>query len=330
MEKSISIEKGKSMIKKISINNFRSHKNTELELCDGVNCIIGLPDSGKTNVIRAINWVLTNRPLGFRFHSDFSNDPTIVSIEFDDGEVTLGKSKSKSIYSHNDVKLEAVGSDVPDIILKQINMSELNIQSQMDKPFLICETSGEVAKIFNRISNLEKPDQAIASITTDINLTNKEIRSLTIKKEELTQSLIKYDKINQMKIDLSKLKEINAEYQQISDEINLLKKLMVDMNSLSAALKTSIDFEKAETELNKIAQCEKKINNMEREIEKIDENIHSLISAKKACDSIKNEFQIKQNEFSDFLKTITICPYCETCKEPIKKHNLDKLITIQL
>ena len=61
-------------IKSIEINNFRTHRNTKLEFAKGINALIGLPDSGKTNIIRFINWVLKNRPLGFKFHSDFTED----------------------------------------------------------------------------------------------------------------------------------------------------------------------------------------------------------------------------------------------------------------
>ena len=52
------------MIKEISIKNFQSHKDSHIELSDGVNIIVGASDSGKSSLIRAIKWLATNRPSG--------------------------------------------------------------------------------------------------------------------------------------------------------------------------------------------------------------------------------------------------------------------------
>lgn len=330
MEKSISITEGKSMIKKISIDNFRSHKNTELEFCEGVNCIIGLPDSGKTNIIRALNWVLTNRPRGFRFHSDFTKEPTIVAIEFDEGKIALAKTKAKSIYMHNDIELQSIGSDVPDVIQKQANMTELNSQFQMDNPFLICETPGEVAKVFNKISNLEKPDEAIASITTDINSTNKEIRSLILKQEQLQDDLKKYDNLVQMKKDLKEIQSLNKEYVYLEKNIYSLESLIESFNQISNILKQSIDFNKADKDLRDIEKLHENIYGIEAKVDAISEVVDSLQTYQKEIDNIKQKYKVAQNEYADFLKTIEVCPYCEACKEPISKHNLDKLIKKEL
>jgi len=49
------------MLKKISIQNFQSHKKTELDLVDGINVIYGLSQSGKSAILRALNWIIFNR-----------------------------------------------------------------------------------------------------------------------------------------------------------------------------------------------------------------------------------------------------------------------------
>jgi len=46
------------MINSLTIQNFQSHKNTTLEFDNGINIIIGQSDSGKTAIIRALNWVI--------------------------------------------------------------------------------------------------------------------------------------------------------------------------------------------------------------------------------------------------------------------------------
>lgn len=51
----------KRKIKSIIIKNFQSHANTELELCDGVNVILGNSDVGKTAILRALGWIFLDR-----------------------------------------------------------------------------------------------------------------------------------------------------------------------------------------------------------------------------------------------------------------------------
>ncbi len=50
------------MINSLSLKNFKSWKDTLLEFHKGVNAIVGTTDAGKSNVIRAIRWVVFNRP----------------------------------------------------------------------------------------------------------------------------------------------------------------------------------------------------------------------------------------------------------------------------
>ena len=59
------------MIQSLQINNFQSHKYSVMELHKGVNVIIGPSDSGKTTILRALRWLVWNRPSGDAFRSDW-------------------------------------------------------------------------------------------------------------------------------------------------------------------------------------------------------------------------------------------------------------------
>ena len=52
------------MIDKIKIENIQSHKNTELNLSNGINVIVGSSNNGKSAILRALYWAIYNRPLG--------------------------------------------------------------------------------------------------------------------------------------------------------------------------------------------------------------------------------------------------------------------------
>jgi len=319
------------MIKQLRIQNFRSHKDTKLEFVKGVNCIVGAPDSGKTNIIRAINWVLTNRPLGFRFHSNFTKDPTVVDIDFEDGhQISLIKSKSESGYVCNEKEFRAIGSDVPDEVSKISNLTELNLQTQMDKPFLICESPGEVAKVFNRVSKLEKPDLVIASLTTDINSKNKQIKILSVEKTEFEEKLKRFENLPQMKNDLNEIEQIENKRQKIKNEIDELFSIIENIETVKKTMENMIDVDKARKELENINKFYTEIFNKQMKYISLQDIIASAEEVEDKMQNMKMDYKDIQKDFGKFLKTIKICPYCEKCKEPISAHNLDKFIKVEL
>lgn len=240
------------MIDSIYIKNFRTHQNTQLKLSQGINVIIGDPGSGKTNIIRAVLWALTNRPLGFRFHSDFEKtDETAVRINFLEHEwIELTKNKKgggQYTTSLDANPLKAIGSDVPNSVSNLCNMSELNIQRQLDRHFLITSSASEVAKTFNRITKLEKIDKTVSLLTTDINSRNKNLKILVNDKQELESKIADMGNIEEMEndaniiLELQKdifdLKQKQKEIEERLGNIIALKEKLRKHKNLDAAIK---------------------------------------------------------------------------------------------
>lgn len=315
------------MIQKIDIKNFRSHKNTELEFVKGVNCIIGNPDSGKTNIIRAINWVLFNRPLGFRMHSDFVDDPTNVTIELSDGKVvSFTKSKSRSVYDCNGEELKAIGSDVPDEVKRILQMSELNIQRQLDKPFLICDSSGEVAKIFNRITRLEKPDKAVSLLTTDINSDNKKLKILVDQKNDLENRLEDLSDVEKMEKEMKKLVLEQQSLISMIDEISDLEDDIRTLESYEEFLKSFVSVSELEKVISSLEKVMEEMGELEFAIKEMEMGVELLEGNEKQVDYFKKAMKVKAKKYKDLLSTITVCPFCAECKEPLEKHNLTDVL----
>jgi len=141
-----------------------SHKASSLEFSEGVNVIVGATDSGKSAVIRALKWVLTNRPSGDSFCSSWGGD-TEVHIDFDNGQVSRIRSKKDNMYLlglHDEFK--AVKTDIPDEIAVALNMNDLNLQTQFESHFLLSKSAGEVAAHFNKVAHLDKIDLGLQNI----------------------------------------------------------------------------------------------------------------------------------------------------------------------
>ena len=156
------------MINKITIENFQSHKKSELDFVPGINVISGQSDNGKSAIIRAIKWAMTNRPTGDFMCSHWSRDdskkPTSVTLELDNCTVTRIKNKTKNTYVLDEQEFTAFGSEVPDVINKALNVESFNLQNQLDSPFLLSSSSGEVASYLNKIADLDIIDTSLSNI----------------------------------------------------------------------------------------------------------------------------------------------------------------------
>ena len=62
------------MLSCLSIENFQSHEHSFLEFSKGINVITGSSDSGKTAILRALYWIIWNRPQGDSFKSWWGGD----------------------------------------------------------------------------------------------------------------------------------------------------------------------------------------------------------------------------------------------------------------
>ena len=166
------------MITSIKIDNFQSHKTTELSLSRGVNVIIGPSDAGKSAILRALIWNLFNRPLGDEFRSHWNKD-TSVQIEFNDHNITRSKIKTTNHYIVDGQSLKAFGQEVPVEVLDAHNLDRtLNIQTQIDPFFLLQSSPGEVAKYFNQIAGLESIDKLNKNLSSHHRRIRQDIGSI--------------------------------------------------------------------------------------------------------------------------------------------------------
>jgi len=185
------------MIQQLELQNFQSHKKTTLNLHANVNAIVGESDTGKTAILRALNWLYYNRPSGVEFVSHWNQDdkgnpiePTYVRADFTpDCFVRRVREKALNGYDLNGQMMEAVKTDVPETLLPIFNISEVNIQRQMDAPFLLSESSGEVARFFNRIIRLDLIDRVLSRAEQMRRALKKDVEAAEAEEIRLTESL---------------------------------------------------------------------------------------------------------------------------------------------
>jgi len=249
------------MIDKIILKNFQSHQSSELDFHNGVTVITGSSNQGKTSVLRALNWVINNRPRGkgiIRRGEDLCE----VSLYANGRLIKRVRSKNENCYyfitNNDEIKFEALGGNIPEEIVSLLNIKEINIQEQLDPYFLVLDSPGKVGLYINSITKLDEVDRIISQLSS---LIRTEISTQTQLNVELQQiedeeriykdfDLKDFEKkvekycylvkdrrevlcleITSLKSTISMLKEVKDELHMISLPINIIE-LIEDSKSL--------------------------------------------------------------------------------------------------
>jgi DNA repair exonuclease SbcCD ATPase subunit len=224
------------MIKKLRLKNFQAHIDTELEFSDKVNAIIGSTDSGKSSIIRALNLVFTNRPSGVEF-INFNHSDCEVELETEKHKVIRKKNNKSGKDSINQYILDsnvlgAVGVQVPEEIEKGLNISNLNIQYQMDAPFLLSDPPPEIARYFNKVINLNIIDESLRKAEAEKRNIASDLRVLNEQKTKTEEELKRFELLPKMEAEVEALtvQEINvlSDMQKL-DTINSLLNSLEDL-----------------------------------------------------------------------------------------------------
>ena len=292
------------MIKSITIQNFQSHEKAKLEFHPGVNVIIGSSDSGKTAIIRALRWVIWNRPSGNTIQSHWGGD-TVVAIETEDAvKVIRSKGKIDKYISHvtgeEDMEFKAFGTSVPEEIVQFFNINEINLQRQFDSSFLLSETPGAVASHFNKIAHLDKIDSGLQKINSWIRELTSNIKYKEEQEKKSQEELTRYEHLDKFESEVEVLEEMSSQLTQYRSKYQKLLSLIESITDIK------VDIQVEEYDL----RCEKSLNAILTDIDK------------------KYKLQLQQEAIDNLLDVITNIQY--EIKEEEKLTDVGEPISIIL
>ena len=169
-------------IKRMTIVNFQSHENTEIDFDEaGFNAIVGETDMGKSSIIRAIRWCLYNEPNGTEMIR-IGENRCEVAIEFSNGNiVTRARDiKSAGIYSVYDAQTQkksdfkSFGRNIPIEVMNAHQIPKgANIADQLEGPFMLSSTAPERAAMIGSIVGTDIVDAAIGEASGEIAASQK-------------------------------------------------------------------------------------------------------------------------------------------------------------
>lgn len=224
------------MIKSLHIQNFQSHQDTFINFDAGFNVIKGLTDSGKSAVIRALGWVLYNRPAGSDFRSWFTKrggETRVTLTFFDDNVVSRVRSSTLNQYEVNGEVFKALRTDVPDAVKSVTRVEDVNLQPQHKHYFLLDETPGNISKAFNKVADLEVMDKALFEINSRIRKINDKHELSVEEVARLNNELEELDFISEMDSECTDIEKIESIVNIADVELIGLDDIIYDIQQLS-------------------------------------------------------------------------------------------------
>lgn len=149
------------MIEELLLVDFQNHRRLRLVL-GRVTVIVGDNGTGKSAVLRALRWLMTNQPLGEGFVGRWRKAPfALVKAKIDGRWVARKKGKGVNKYFIDGKQLKAFNRKPPQAVSDLCNVTDLNFQRQHDGAFGLSLGSSDAAKLLNSVVNLSSIDASL-------------------------------------------------------------------------------------------------------------------------------------------------------------------------
>jgi DNA repair ATPase RecN len=227
------------MIKSVSIQNFEAHEDTTIHFTDGMNSIVGLSNSGKSAIIRALMVVVDNEwskemvRTGYEFCR--------VKVETERGWVEAERGEKVNRWrckeGDNEIQLfQKVGTSVPELATKILGMgkrergngiSELpNFQTQLEKHYMLAEigdkkaTSNMIAVMMDNAIGLGGMEDLIKDFSADLLKDRKWLNEKQQEIVDLKSGIIDESIFSQYQKDVARIGELHEAVGSIDSDIS--------------------------------------------------------------------------------------------------------------
>lgn len=227
------------MIKSVSIQNFEAHEDTTIHFTDGMNSIVGLSNSGKSAIIRALMVVVDNEwskemvRTGYEFCR--------VKVETERGWVEAERGEKVNRWrckeGDNEIQLfQKVGTSVPELATKILGMgkrergngiSELpNFQTQLEKHYMLAEvgdkkaTSNMIAVMMDNAIGLGGMEDLIKDFSADLLKDRKWLNEKQQEIVDLKSGIIDESIFSQYQKDVDRIGELHEAVGSIDSDIS--------------------------------------------------------------------------------------------------------------
>ncbi|WP_461246469.1 AAA family ATPase [Treponema sp. R6D11] len=241
---------------KLILENFQSHRNTEIPF-EHFTVLMGISNSGKSAIIRGLQWLVFNRPTG----NSFINTTQMKNGKLEGYcKVVLELDELTKIVRYKDAKencyriykgkkvtsYEAIKTDVPEEVYKLLPLNQLNFQSQRDVDFLISLSDGESSRYIRQLCGLERLTDILKMAKTTIREVESLKKNTANDLQRCTDHLNNFRGFDKLHKKIENLEQGENKQGDRIAEITQLQKLERNINECKERLKIFIGFDDLE------------------------------------------------------------------------------------
>lgn len=305
------------MIKEIIIEGFESYAKQKLKLHRGLNVIVGDTDTGKSGIVRAIDWFSKNRPKGEPFRNEFLDDKENVKVEvsfFGKDKLKINREKGKKVnrYTIDEAEYKALRTDVPEEVKNISRINPVNIQGQhpSEQYFLLTDSPSQVAKKLNSVTGLSIMDKAQTECNSQVRSNNSKLKIYELEIEVTKKKLKELNWVDSAAISLKELekdkKALNLKQEQkdrLYAHLSILNRLdftpFVNLNKAKKALKSLVS---EKSKINTLTEKQNRVLSLTEQLHNIRIELDAykdMSEAKKTLKTLENlDERISNTEIS--------------------------------
>ena len=294
------------MLEKLQLDNFQTHERLRIVFDPHVTTIVGRSDVGKSAIIRALAWLMTNRPSGAGFVRH-RQGTAAVRLVIDGRKAQRIRGKDENSYVIDDKELKSFGTDVPEEIARLFNIADINFQGQLDPVFWLRDAPGQVSKNLNTIVDLDIIDITIGMLNTKLRKDNILLEEAVSREKTAKEELKRLQFVPAMMVVVNELKQLENTLAQKRHQQAALATLAASLQTQARAAQVAT----AAALAGKIAVTAGTVAQLARSnSDKLDSLLEDIkLADDKAWYLEQKAIRLKQELIT---KTGGICPICQS------------------
>ena len=220
-------------IVRVKIENFQSHTDSDFTLTQGVNIIVGSSDSGKSAILRAINFVLHNLPARGTTFVRRGEKEAKVTLWFEDGTIVSrvkGPSTNAVFVTLPDgthTPYENFGIDLPQEVIKALGNppidkyhGPISYADQMAPLFLVHLSPTDLPRCISQLIGTSDYEIAIKALTSNARSLEKQFKENQDRVTKADEQLAQYDDLDERIEAFNLAKATSEEVETISKDLS--------------------------------------------------------------------------------------------------------------
>ena len=336
----------------VFVKDFQIVKQAKLTFNPGFNVIVGPSNNGKSSILKAIKAAIYTEAGVSTIRS--GADSYIVGISHNNHNVVYQKKAGSTKYLVDGAQFSKFGLTTPEEVSNALNIKELNLNgnkiqlnfwNQMDKPFLLDKSAGDLFKFILDSGENDKLSAVTKAMVADrqqinrdadtiqgsINSTDsiikeqeksienlKPLYDMSLKIIELKSKKQELDKLNNIYINLSQikieLKDLDISYIIDSKQFNIISILEKDLEKIKLSHKLGDLYDQQLATSTTLELMTKSICNI-KEYLKLLSSLNLFADRLPSLLNLSDRYKIILNELENVSKINLVTPDVEIITE---------------